>query len=47
MRRRGKSYSTAAAKVDRSGRYPLEEGIRLVHETARAKFDETVEMAVR
>jgi large subunit ribosomal protein L1 len=47
MRRRGKFYSAAAAKVDRSGRYLLEEGLRLVHETARAKFDETVEMAVR
>ncbi len=47
MRRRGKSYSAVAAKVDRSGRYLLEEGLRLVHETARAKFDETVEMAVR
>lgn len=47
MRRRGKSYSAVAAKVDRSERYLLEEGLRLVHETARAKFDETVEMAVR
>ncbi len=47
MRRRGKSYSAVAAKVDRSGRYLLEEGLRVVHETARAKFDETVEMAVR
>ena len=25
----------------------MEEGLRLVHETGRAKFDETVEMAVR
>lgn len=47
MRRKGKTYRVALAKVDRAQRYPLEEGIRLVHETARAKFDETLEMAVR
>jgi large subunit ribosomal protein L1 len=47
MRRRGKSYRAVAAKVDRSGRYLLEDGLRLVHETARAKFDETVEIAIR
>jgi large subunit ribosomal protein L1 len=47
MKRRGKAYRGALAKVDRSQRYPLEDGLGLVHETARAKFDETVEMAVR
>jgi large subunit ribosomal protein L1 len=43
----GKSYRAALAKIDRGRRYPLEEGLRLVKETGRAKFDETVEMAVR
>jgi len=43
----GKSYKAALAKVDRSQRYLLEDTLRLVKETARAKFDETVEMAVR
>jgi large subunit ribosomal protein L1 len=43
----GKSYRAALAKIDRVQRYPLEEGLRLVKETRRAKFDETVEMAVR
>ena len=43
----GKSYRAALAKLDRSQRYLLEDGLRLVEETARAKFDETVEMAVR
>ncbi len=47
MKQRGKGYRTVLAKVDRARRYLLEEGLRLVHETARAKFDETVEMAVR
>jgi large subunit ribosomal protein L1 len=35
------------AKVDRNQRYLLEDSLRLVKETARAKFDETVEMAIR
>jgi large subunit ribosomal protein L1 len=43
----GKSYRAALAKVDRSQRYLLEDGLRLVKETGRAKFDETIEMAVR
>ena len=47
MSGKGKSYRAALAKIDRNHRYTLEEGIRLVHETARAKFDETVEMAIR
>jgi large subunit ribosomal protein L1 len=47
MKSGGKSYRAALAKVDRTQRYPLEQALRLVHETARAKFDETVELAVR
>ena len=47
MKSRGKGYRSVLAKVDRNQRYPLEEGLRLVHETARAKFDEAVEIAVR
>jgi large subunit ribosomal protein L1 len=47
MKEHGKAYRTALAKVDRSQRYLLEEGLRLARETARAKFDETLEMAIR
>ena len=47
MKLRWKAYNAALAKVDRTRRYPLEEGVRLVQLTARAKFDESVEMAVR
>ena len=43
----GKSYRAALAKLDRSQRYLLEDGLQLAKETARAKFDETVELAVR
>jgi large subunit ribosomal protein L1 len=43
----GKKYRAALAKVDRTQRYPLEDSLRLVKDTAGAKFDETVEMAIR
>ena len=47
MSANGKSYRAVLAKVDRNQRYLLEDSLKLVKETARAKFDETVEMAVR
>src|SRR6266496_1422214 len=47
MSENGKSYRAALAKVDRNQRYLLEDSLRLVKDTARAKFDETVEMAIR
>ena len=43
----GKSYRKVFDKVDRNQRYPLEDSLKLVKETARAKFDETVDMAIR
>jgi large subunit ribosomal protein L1 len=43
----GKKYRDALAKIDRTQRYLLEDSLRLVKETARAKFDETVEMSIR
>ena len=43
----GKKYRDALTKVDRNQRYLLEDSLRLVKETARAKFNETVEMAIR
>lgn len=47
MSEKGKTYRAALNKVDRNQRYLLEESLRLAKETARAKFDETVEMAIR
>ena len=47
MSGKGKSYRARLEKIDRDKRYTLEEGLRLVRETARVKFDETVELAVR
>ncbi len=43
----GKKYVEAAKKIDREKRYPLEEAIGIVAGNKVAKFDETVEIAVR
>ena len=43
----GKNYRKVLDKVDRNQRYQLEDSLKLVKETARAKFDETVDMAIR
>lgn len=43
----GKKYRAVASKIDVARRYPLEEAIRTVVENKVARFDETVEMAVR
>lgn len=42
-----KQHKIAKEKVDRTRAYPLEEAISLVKDAAHAKFDETVELAVR
>jgi large subunit ribosomal protein L1 len=43
----GKKYKAAAALVDRAKQYGVEEAIALAKKTARTKFDETVDLAVR
>lgn len=47
MAYKGKTYRAAAEKIDREKLYSLQEAITLVRETKRAKFDETVEVALR
>jgi len=47
MGRHGRHYVDARAKVDREREYTPHEAVRLVKETKRAKFDETVEIHVR
>jgi len=47
MGTRGKKYLEARGKVDRSRRYELEKGVKLLLETAYAKFDEGVDLAIR
>ena len=42
--RRGKKYQEVAAKIDRLQEYTIEEGVKLLKQTAKARFDETVEI---
>ncbi len=46
MARISKRYQALAAKVDRSKLYPVDEALKLVKETAKAKFDESIDVAV-
>ena len=45
--KRGKKYIESAKLIDRSVQYDPEEAVELVTKTAKAKFDETVEVSVR
>lgn len=47
MAKKGKKYREAIKKLDRARRYTLEEACQLVPGTAIAKFDESVDVAVR
>ncbi len=47
MTKAAKKHSTATQQVDRTRKYTVEEAIGLVKKAAYAKFDETVEIAVR
>lgn len=46
-RHRSKRYRGALERVDRTRRYPLEEAVAILKQGASAKFDETVEVALR
>jgi large subunit ribosomal protein L1 len=43
----GKRYAAAAEKVDRTRTYDFDTAVGILKETAAAKFDETIEVAVR
>lgn len=47
MSHKGKNYRAARAKIDPAKKYTLEEGIGLLKEVAKARFPETVEVAIR
>jgi large subunit ribosomal protein L1 len=47
MGKRGKRYLESRQKVDRATRYELDAGLALLKESGRAKFDESVDMAIR
>ncbi len=43
----GKKFGVALAKVDRRREYPISDAVKLVKQAAFAKFNETVDVAVR
>jgi large subunit ribosomal protein L1 len=47
MSKRGKKYRNDVPKIELQKRYPLEEALELLETLAKAKFDETVELALR
>jgi large subunit ribosomal protein L1 len=47
MAKHGKAYAESRSKVDRHVEYSPTEAVRLVKETKRAKFDESVEVHIR
>lgn len=47
MAKRGKNYRASVEKFDRSQLHEVKEAMKLVTETSKAKFDETIEVHVR
>jgi len=47
MAKHGKTYDEARKKVDREREYSPSEAVKLIKETKRAKFDESVEVHIR
>ncbi len=47
MAKRGKKYSEVKKAIDSASRYALQEAMELVAKSATAKFDETVDAAIR
>ena len=46
MAKIGKRFKSSVEKINRTKRYPVAEGMKLVVETATAKFDEAIDVAV-
>ncbi len=47
MGKRGNKYSQGREKIDRTTQYNLDAGIQVLQEIPRAKFDESIDMAIR
>lgn len=46
MANRGKRYKSAVGAINREASYPLSEAVKLIKQAAKAKFDETIEIAL-
>jgi len=46
MARKGKRYIAAFAGIDRDQAYSIEDAVKILKENAKAKFDETIEVAL-
>ena len=47
LKKNGKRYREIANRIDRSQLYSVDEGVQLLKDTSKAKFDETVDLAAR
>jgi large subunit ribosomal protein L1 len=47
MAQRGKRYKNLKQKVESTTRYPVEQAVKMAVENATAKFDETIDVAVK
>lgn len=47
MGKSGKRFKSAKTKVDSTAKFSVEQGVKLAVETATAKFDETIDVAIR
>lgn len=47
MTRRGKKYQESIKTINRENLYDVSEAIELVQKTAKAKFDETIELSIK
>ena len=43
----GKKYTAASATIDREKAYVVDDAVQLIKQSAKAKFDETVDLVVR
>ena len=47
MPKRGKNYKAAVASYDKAALHEVAESLKIVTETSKAKFDETVEVHIK
>ena len=47
MKKRGKRYNETLNLIEKSKLYTKEEAVKLVKETSNAKFDATIEVAIK